>query len=100
MDMVNHPPHYSAVPAKCNACGHPIECIDVAQHFGFSLGNSLKYIWRAGAKGSHLEDLKKSAWYLNQEISRLEAELKEANDKEEKRRNSEATAQAIGGVDR
>jgi len=32
----------------------------------------VKYISRAGKKGSKLEDLRKAQWYLNYEIERLE----------------------------
>lgn len=68
-DMVNHPPHY---------IGHPsgVECITITRHMNFNLGNALKYIWRAGNKGSMVEDLKKAAWYLADEIGRLEGEKK------------------------
>jgi hypothetical protein len=38
----------------------------------FNLGNAIKYVWRAGLKGKHLEDLKKAVWYINREITRLE----------------------------
>ena len=64
-DPVNHPPHYT---------GHPsgIECIQVTEHFCFSLGNAIKYIWRADSKGDPVRDLKKARWYLDREIARLE----------------------------
>lgn len=77
-DAVNHPSHYNSSPAKC-ACGAGIECIQVVEHMGFSLGNSTKYLWRAGLKSgaSPVEDLKKSAWYIAREIQRLEREGKE-----------------------
>lgn len=66
-DMVNHPPHYAdTVPG--------VECIDVARHFNFNRGNAIKYVWRAGAKGDEVEDLRKAVWYLNDEIARLEAD--------------------------
>lgn len=64
VDMVNHPPHY-----KAHSSG--VEYITVAEHFGFNLGNAIKYIWRADHKNG-LEDLKKARWYLNREIARLE----------------------------
>jgi hypothetical protein len=40
----------------------------------FNLGNVIKYLWRAGLKeeGTTIEDLKKAAWYLNDEIKRRE----------------------------
>ena len=61
IDMINHPPHYTA---------GGIEVIDFieAKGFGYNLGNVVKYISRAGKKGSTLEDLQKALWYLNREI--------------------------------
>ena len=54
-DMVNHPPHYK------DASG--IECIEVTKHMQFCGGNCFKYLYRAGKKGSTIEDLKKAKWY-------------------------------------
>ena len=54
-DMVNHPPHYK------DASG--IECIEVTKYMGFLSGNCFKYLYRAGKKGSTVEDLQKAAWY-------------------------------------
>jgi len=64
-DPVNHPKHYT---------GHPsgVECIQIAEHFGYCLGNVIKYIWRAGQKGDALEDLRKARFYLDREIKRRE----------------------------
>ncbi len=64
-DPVNHPPHYTSHPSG-------VECITVARHFSFNLGNVLKYIWRAALKGATLEDLKKARWYLDDEIKQME----------------------------
>lgn len=64
-ETVNHPKHYNAHPSG-------VECITVAEHCGFNLGNALKYIWRAEHKGAPLEDLKKARWYLDREIQRRE----------------------------
>lgn len=76
MEKVNHPNHY-------NKGG--IEAIDVIEAWGlgFCLGNTVKYISRAGEKAEAgmtieektLEDLKKASWYLTREIARLEKEL-------------------------
>jgi hypothetical protein len=63
-DPVNHPAHYNWLP---------FEVIEVTEHFGFLLGNVLKYVMRADHKGKPLEDLKKAQWYLNREITRREA---------------------------
>ena len=63
-DTINHPAHYTGVTAE-------IECIDIARHLNFQLGNAFKYIWRAGKKGGRdkeLEDLKKALWYLKDSI--------------------------------
>ena len=66
-DPVNHPAHYNT---------GPIEVIDAIEAWGlgFHLGNAVKYIARAGHKGDALTDLRKSRWYLDREIERLERE--------------------------
>ncbi len=64
-DMVNHPPHYTSHPSG-------VECIQITEHMNFCLGNAVKYIWRAGLKGSGVEDLKKAKWYIEREIARRE----------------------------
>ena len=69
-DPVNHPAHYTSHPAKC-ACGAGIECIQITEHMGFSLGNAIKYIWRADLKGNAVEDLRKAEFYIKREIGRL-----------------------------
>lgn len=65
-DPVNSPSHYTAHPSG-------VECIVVTEHFGFCVGNAIKYLWRAGLKGDALEDLRKARWYVEREIARLEA---------------------------
>ncbi len=64
---VDHPSHYGGKD-------DPYEAIKIieAWRLGFNLGNTIKYIRRAGAKGPTVQDLKKAAWYLNREIERLE----------------------------
>ena len=64
-DYVNHPPHYTAHPSG-------VECITITRHMNFNRGNAIKYIWRAGDKGNEIEDLRKAAWYIADEIARLE----------------------------
>lgn len=67
-DQVNHPKHYS------DAGGfEPIKVIE-AWELGFCLGNTVKYISRAGKKAgnSELQDLQKAAWYLQRRIEQLE----------------------------
>ena len=65
-DPVNHPPHYKAHPSG-------IECIQITEHMDFLKGNAIKYIWRAGSKGSEIEDLEKAVWYLERRIAMLSA---------------------------
>ena len=67
-DAVNHPPHYGGAEDLYEA----IKVIE-AWDLGFCLGNTVKYIRRAGLKGDRLTDLKKAAWYLNREIARCES---------------------------
>lgn len=64
-DMVNHPPHYRA--------GDTYETIRVieAWKLNYNLGNTVKYISRADAKGDYVENLEKARWYLNREIDSL-----------------------------
>jgi hypothetical protein len=68
-EMVNNPVHYGG---KDNTY-EVIKVID-AWELGFSLGNTVKYISRAGKKdkGKELEDLKKALWYLQHHIETLE----------------------------
>jgi hypothetical protein len=74
-DPVPHPSHYTSSPAYCAACGHTIEAIDVTRWMGFNLGNVVKYVWRADLKGKAIEDLKKAAFYLRDEIEKREKGL-------------------------
>lgn len=70
-EQVNHPSHYGGADNQ-------YEAIKVIRAWGmdknFCLGNTLKYISRAGKKDPKktLEDLKKAAWYLQDEINELE----------------------------
>jgi hypothetical protein len=68
-DPIN-PSHYRSHPSG-------VEAITITEHFNFNIGNATKYLWRAGLKSPDpLEDLRKSAWYVAREISRVESELK------------------------
>lgn len=64
-EMINHPQHYNM---------GKFEAIDVIEDWqlNFNLGNTVKYISRAGHKDDIIQDLKKSLWYLQREIDRLE----------------------------
>ena len=73
-ESVDHPAHYGGED-------NPYEAIKVIEAWGlgFSLGNTVKYISRAGKKDPEklLQDLKKAAWYLNREISKAELAQKQ-----------------------
>lgn len=67
-DPVHRPQHYKA--------GDVYETIRVIEAWGlnYHLGNTVKYISRAGKKGDLIEDLEKARWYLDREIERLKKE--------------------------
>ena len=60
-DNVYRPAHYSSHPSG-------VECIELARHLPFALGNALKYIWRAGQKIDRAEDLEKAQWYITDAV--------------------------------
>lgn len=68
-ENINHPDHYGG----CDNIYEAIKVID-AWGLGFSLGNTIKYISRAGKKDKQkeVEDLKKALWYLQHHIKNLE----------------------------
>ena len=64
--MVDHPNHYGGQE-------NPYETSKVIEEWGlgFNLGNSVKYISRAGKKKNTIEDLEKARWYIKREIDNL-----------------------------
>jgi len=68
-EMVNHPAHYGGEDNVYEV----IKVIE-AWELDFHLGNTVKYISRAGKKGSdkELQDLKKALWYLQRKIDNIE----------------------------
>ena len=68
-EMVNHPIHYGGSENVYEA----IKVID-AWDLDFCLGNTVKYIARAGKKhpDKKIEDLKKAMFYLQHKINKLE----------------------------
>lgn len=76
-DRVDHPDYYNNHPSG-------IECIEIAKHYSFCIGNVIKYLWRAGlkkdsalrAEEKELEDLLKAKWYLENAIDELKSKLK------------------------
>lgn len=71
-EQVNHPDHYGGSDNVYEA----IKVID-AWDLGFSLGNTVKYISRAGKKDpeKEIEDLKKAKFYLDHHIKSLEEKI-------------------------
>lgn len=70
-ESVNHPKHYGGKE-------NPYEAIKVIEAWGleFCLGNTLKYISRAGKKDPQreLEDLEKALWYLQRRVFYLKSQ--------------------------
>ena len=71
-DLIENPAHYTGGNVKCPHCDKSLECISIAKHFGFMLGNVIKYIWRHNLKGNAIEDLKKARKYIDFAIAELE----------------------------
>lgn len=76
-DEVNKAEHY-------NMGGDTYEVVKVLEAWGLTnnayLWNVVKYVARANHKGTPLKDLKKSRYYLDREIKRMEGELDEQPD--------------------
>lgn len=70
-DIVSRPSHYAE--------GRKYEPKDVIRdwNLNFNLGNTVKYVARAGRKDDILQDLKKARQYLDFEIEYLEKEREE-----------------------
>ena len=72
-DRVNRPSHYTSHPSG-------VECITIAEHYDFCVGNAIKYLWRCGLKvedgttprDKEIEDLKKAIYYINRKINNLQ----------------------------
>jgi hypothetical protein len=70
-DRIN-PDYYKSHPSG-------VQCIDITRHYCFSIGNAIKYLWRAGLKTEEglqdrekeIEDLRKAIWYINDRIDQL-----------------------------
>jgi hypothetical protein len=67
-EYVNHPQHYGGVENTYEV----IKVIE-ALEMDFHLGNTFKYIARAGKKGTdkEIQDLEKALWYLQRKIDLL-----------------------------
>ena len=62
MSKVDKPSHYQTESG--------MEAIDVIEAFelGFNIGNSVKYLLRAGKKDCRTTDLSKALWYIQREL--------------------------------
>lgn len=77
-DVVNHPTWYTQHPSG-------VECIEITRHCYFSIGNAIKYLWRAGLKKEatlsdkkkEIEDLEKAIWYINDRIKQLKNDIEQ-----------------------
>lgn len=67
-DPVSSPRHYTQ---------HKVECIEVTENMSFTLGNVIKYVWRADLKNG-IQDLEKAKWYLEREIERRSESIEQA----------------------
>lgn len=81
-ERIDHPTYYGGDTAY-----EAIKVIE-AWELGFCLGNTVKYIARAGKKGNRLEDLKKARWYLDREIANGERQESLQKPKEISQSNS------------
>jgi len=74
-DKINHPKHYTSHPSG-------IECIEITRHLNFNIGNAFKYLWRCGIKDENTAtiDLEKAIWYIRDEITRLDKNIKKCGD--------------------
>ena len=69
-DPVDKPQHYNQGSIECLDA---IESMLTAEEFkGYCKGNIIKYVWRENYKDQNIQDLKKSNFYLNRLIDRLE----------------------------
>lgn len=60
-------------PAHYGGDENPFEPIKIIQYYNlnFELGNTIKYVLRAGKKNNTIEDLEKAKQYLQFEIDKL-----------------------------
>lgn len=70
-NVISNPSHYTE--------GRKYEPRKVIYDWGldFNLGNAVKYLSRAGRKGSAIEDLRKAIQYIRFEIEELESAVKD-----------------------
>ena len=92
-DNVNQPSHYTSHPSG-------VECIDITRHYGFDIGNSIKYLWRCGLKAENgmqiiekeTEDVCKAIWY---EVDHICMQISKTEDEEMKRQLKDKTINTL-----
>ena len=70
-DNINHPPHYNI--GSIETIDMIKNCMSPSEFEGYLQGNIIKYISRYKYKGSALEDLKKTEWYISRLIQEVES---------------------------
>ena len=60
-----NPSHYLSHPSG-------VECITIARDMNCCLAQALQYVWRCGLKDDPRQELRKAAWFLNEEQERRE----------------------------
>lgn len=71
-ERVDHPAHYGGKDNPYETIRVLTSWMTPEQLYGFCCGNAIKYLSRAGKKGSQIEDLKKAKWYLEFIINHME----------------------------
>lgn len=73
-EQVVHPSHYAWLKELCG-----VEPLDICRHLDFNTGNAIKYLLRKGKIDGNktglekrIEDLRKAAFYIQDEIKLLE----------------------------
>jgi hypothetical protein len=91
-DLVNHPTHYTSHPSG-------IECIEIARHMNFNLGNAIKYIWRFSARRiPKPEDLEKAIWYLKDELAKCHTKTQPQEEPAPVRATTDASGDPFPGA--
>lgn len=81
-DVVNRPSHYNAGKFEViDIIESILNSLKVTPYQAYCLGNTLKYIARAGLKGSFEEDIRKALVYLHWAIGEDSREKTQENPK-------------------
>lgn len=70
-NAVDHPPHYGGAENVYETIKVLRAWMTPEQYTGFLLGNAIKYLSRAGKKGSLVQDLEKARWYVTEYVNTL-----------------------------